>query len=88
MPTIGESGHDHLSKRGAHDGRSAQDRHATAVANSVAMAHEAADHGDFAEALSWVSVLRAIDALPTELEQLCRRWLDCLAAAEMEAATR
>ena len=50
------------------------ERHRTAVASSVASAHECAARGDYVDALSWVAVLDAIGELPLDLKAARPAW--------------
>jgi hypothetical protein len=51
-------------------------RHAKAVANSLRLATEAADRGDYVDALAWVDAVQAIgEHLPPELETRRSVWL-------------
>lgn len=57
------------------DGQDA--RHARAVANSLRLATEAAERGDYVEALAWVDTVRAIgEDLPPELHASRNSWLE------------
>jgi hypothetical protein len=54
-------------------------RHAKAVANSLRFATEAAERGDYVEALAWVDTVRAIgDDLPPEIHASRSSWLERL----------
>jgi len=51
-------------------------RHVKAVANSLRLASEAAERGDYVEAVAWVDTVRAIgDDLSPELEARRSVWL-------------
>ena len=57
------------------DVRSTTERHARAVAQSLRFAQEAADKGDYREALSWLGAVEAADGgLSPEWEQTRGLW--------------
>lgn len=50
-------------------------KHAQAVANSLCMADEAAERGDYHDALSWLNAVRATgDRLPDEYQRKHVAW--------------
>lgn len=54
-------------------------RHEKAVANSLRLAVEAAERGDFVEALAWVDTVQAIgDELPPDMQASRSAWLEHL----------
>lgn len=62
-------------------------RHARAVANSLRLATEAAERGDYVEALAWADTVRAIgDDLPPELHASRDAWLEQLRAGDGDGA--
>lgn len=59
-------------------------RHRQAVARTLSWARRAAREGDYAEAVSWLDTVRAVEGgLPDELQRQRERWL-----ARMEADRR
>ena len=64
--------------------RSAADRHLMAVQRSLRWAQEAADRGDYADALGWIGVLEAIgERLPAGYQARRQLWR-ALSAAPSE----
>lgn len=65
-------------------GPSAGERHRCAVANTLRLADDAADAGDYHDALAWLTTLEAIgEPVPAEYRAKQRAW-----AARAETATR
>jgi hypothetical protein len=63
------------------------ERHQTAVAQTLGWAREAADGGDFGDALEWLRVVEVVDgALPPAWERRKQLWV--LMAQEQHPQTR
>ena len=55
------------------------DRHVAAVANSLQLAQESGQRGDYVDALAWVRVVEATgEQIPSEHETMRKVWLTAI----------
>jgi hypothetical protein len=62
---------------------SSDDRHRAAVESSLQRAREAADRGDYADAIAWVQVVQATgEEIPHQDQLQYQTWRDALATTQ------